>query len=167
MNSTLQFDFSVDKENKCINVKRAFAAPPEDVWAAWTEAELLDQWWAPKPYKAVTKKMDFSVGGSWLYAMTGPDNFEHHCRADYQSINPGKSFSAEDAFCDAEGNINHSFPRSTWTNTFSKQGEDQTLVNISIQYKQLEDLEKIIEMGFKEGFSMGLSNLDELLAARK
>ena len=45
----LLMDFSVDKENKRISVKREFAAPLSRVWAAWTESELLDQWWAPKP----------------------------------------------------------------------------------------------------------------------
>lgn len=51
MNSNLLFDFSVNKENKTITVKREFAAGLELVWAAWTKPELLDLWWAPKPYQ--------------------------------------------------------------------------------------------------------------------
>ena len=66
-------NFTVDKANKKINVERAFAAPLKKAWAAWTQAELLDQWWAPKPWKAQTKSMDFKVGGRWIYSMTGPD----------------------------------------------------------------------------------------------
>lgn len=49
MNTPLLFDFSVNKENKTIHVTREFAANRELVWKAWTTAELLDQWWAPKP----------------------------------------------------------------------------------------------------------------------
>jgi len=63
MKSNLFVNFSVDKENKVINVERAFAAPISKVWSAWTEREILDQWWAPKPWKAKTKSLDFSVGG--------------------------------------------------------------------------------------------------------
>lgn len=162
MNSNLQFDFSVDKKNNTITVKREFAAPLERVWAAWTQSELLDQWWAPKPFRAVTKKLDFSVGGFWLYSMTGPDNFEQYCRADYKAIDPLKSYSLEDAFCDKDGNITPDFPGSSWNNTFSSKG-GSTLVTIVITYKQLADLEKYIEMGFKEGFTAGLENLDAVL----
>lgn len=54
---------------------------------------------------------------------------------------------------------------SVWTNSFTEDGETTT-VDINIQYDELADLEKIMDMGFKEGFTMGLNNLDELLAAK-
>lgn len=163
MNKNLLFDFVVDKENKSITVKREFAAPLEKVWAAWTTSDLLDRWWAPKPYTAKTKTMDFREGGYWLYAMIGPDNFEQWCRADYKTIEPHKKYSAIDAFCDSEGNPTD-FPQSLWTNTFTSQG-DTTLVKIHIQYKEMAGVEKIMEMGFKEGFTAGMENLDQLLDA--
>ena len=159
--TSLLMDFSVDRKNKKISVKREFAAPLSKVWAAWTESELLDQWWAPKPWQSQTKSMDFRVGGHWLYAMVGPDGTKQWARANYQSIRPLKSFSAQDAFCDEDGNIDHSFPLAVWTNEFSET-QDSTLVSIEIKYAEISDLEKIIEMGFKEGFTAGLDNLDEL-----
>lgn len=162
MNSHLLFEFSVNKENNSINVKREFAADLPLVWAAWTKAELLDQWWAPKPYRTKTKSMNFSVGGSWHYAMISPENETHWCRADYQTIDPLKSFSGLDAFCDEEGNINNEFPRSLWNNTFLSQGESTT-VDIVIRYENLEDLEKIVALGFEEGFTMALGNLDQYI----
>lgn len=165
MNNHLLFDFTVDKENKTIRVKREFAAGTDLVWDAWTKPELLDQWWAPKPYRAETRSMDFRVGGSWFYGMISPENEVHWCRADYKAIDPGKSFSGLDAFCDEAGNINMEFPRSLWENSFSGQ-DGSTLVDISITYDTLADLEKIIALGFREGFTMALGNLDELLAER-
>ena len=69
MSFNLAFDFSVNKENNTINVKRVFAAALPLVWDAYTNSEILDQWWAPKPWKARTKTMDFREGGHWLYAM--------------------------------------------------------------------------------------------------
>ena len=164
MNANL-FDFSVNKENKTINVKRQFAADLNDVWDAWTKPELLDLWWAPKPYQAKTKKMDFREGGSWLYAMISPADEKHWCKCDYKKIEPLKNYSALDAFCDEDGNINEQFPRSFWTNTFNEDG-DSTTVNILIAYEDLAALEKIIEMGFKEGFTMALGNLDQYLEAK-
>ena len=56
MTTNLAFDFSIDRENKTIKVKREFAAELPLVWDAYTKSEILDQWWAPKPWKARTKK---------------------------------------------------------------------------------------------------------------
>lgn len=155
-------DFSVDKVDRKIKVKREFAASRDKVWSAWTEASLLDQWWAPKPWKAVTKTMDFREGGYWLYAMTGPDGEKHWARADFHSIKPKESYSYKDAFCDENGRVNQSMPQAEWMTRF-KENFNSTVVEIEIRFEDLSDLEKIIEMGFKEGFTAGMENLDELL----
>lgn len=166
MNTNLLFDFSVNKENNNITVKREFAANKDLVWAAFTTPAILDEWWAPKPYKVKTKLMDFTVGGFWLYAMMGPEGDTHWCRADYKSIDAENSFSGLDAFCDENGNVTQDFPRSLWHNSFIDKGET-TEVYIKIQYDSLADLEKIIELGFKEGFTMAMGNLDDYFAEHK
>jgi uncharacterized protein YndB with AHSA1/START domain len=156
------FNFDVDKINKQIVVDRSFNAPIDLVWRAWTEAEILDQWWAPKPWSARTKSMDFSEGGHWLYAMVSPENEEHWGRVDYITISLKKSYTAFDGFCDSDGNLNADLPRLKWENSFQDQ-DQQTVVNIRLTFDTLEDLEQIIEMGFKEGFTSGLENLDEYI----
>ncbi|MBS1660293.1 MAG: SRPBCC domain-containing protein [Bacteroidetes bacterium] len=166
MNPNLLFDFTVDKEKNTIRVKREFAADLDLVWDAWTKPEMLDHWWAPKPYQTKTKSMDFREGGSWFYAMVSPENEIHWCRADYKKIEPKKHFSGLDAFCDEDGNVNKEFPRSLWNNTFSENKGTTTTVDITIQYDTLSDLEKIIGFGFKEGFSAALGNLDQYLEAQ-
>jgi uncharacterized protein YndB with AHSA1/START domain len=166
MRTNLLFDFTVNKDNNTIRVQREFAANLNLVWDAWTKAELLDQWWAPKPYRVETKSQEFIEGGRWFYAMISPENEIHWCIADYQKIENQKSYTALDAFCDEAGTINQDFPRSLWTNVFS-QHEDTTQVDIVISYEKLEDLEMVVEMGFKEGFTMAMGNLDELLATLK
>lgn len=166
MKPTLLFDFTVNKENKTIHVTREFNANLELVWQAWTTAELLDQWWAPHPFSILTRSFDFSEGGIWHYAMVSPENEKHWCRLDYETIKVRKSFTALDAFCDEEGNINTDFSRMHWKNDFGRTGENTT-VTIVITMDTLETLEKIIAMGFKEGFTMGLNQLDELLLTLK
>lgn len=162
MNNNLLFDFSINKENNTITINREFAANLELVWQAWTTAEILDQWWGPQPWRAETKSMDFSEGGHWLYAMVGPEGQKHWSKASYLSIENGKFFTAKDGFCDENGTMNTAFPQNLWKNSFTSQ-EDRTLVTILLTFDTLEDLEKTIEMGFKEGFTMGLNQLDELL----
>lgn len=162
MKNNLLFEFSVNKENKTIHVKREFNANIELVWDAWTKAEILDQWWAPKPYRTETKSLNFRVGGMWLYAMISPENETHWCKADYKAIETKKTLSWLDAFCDEDGNENEDKPRSLWTNIFSKEN-GITTVNVTLKHDSLADIEAMIEMGFKEGFTMALGNLDELL----
>lgn len=163
MKTSVAIDFFVDKENKKISVRREFVAPVSKVWAAWTDNQLLDQWWAPKPWKARTKIMDFREGGYWLYAMEGPDGNRHWARADFKSIQHLKSFSTKDSFCDENGNINTDFPSAFWTNEFI-ESYGSTTVHIEISFNELTDLEKYLEMGFQEGFTAALENLDELFA---
>lgn len=162
MNNSLLFDFTVDKASNTILVKREFAAHLELVWKAWTTAELLDQWWAPFPFQNRTKSMDFREGGAWLYAMVSPENQTHWCRFDYETIAPHESYSGLDAFCDENGNINTDFSRMHWRNRFSS-ADGHTTVNITVTVDTWETLEKIIQMGFKEGFTAGLNQLEALL----
>ncbi len=166
MNANLAFDFSVDKENKTITVKREFDAEVALVWDAYTKSELLDQWWAPKPWKARTKNMDFREGGSWHYAMVGPEGEEHWALANYQKIDPRKAFTGLDAFADAEGKVNNNMPQSKWEVTFIDKGQ-KTLVQIHISYDDLAQLEATIQMGFREGLAMAMEGLDELLPSLK
>ena len=167
MNSNLLFEFTVDKAQKTITVKREFAAHRNLVWDAWTKPELLDQWWAPRPYRNRTKTLDFREGGYWLYCMISPAEEIHWARADYQSITPRERFVVRDTFCDEEGNINTAFAWSDWSNVFHEDSADTTTVHITITYPDLAALEQIISMGFKEGFSMGLNQLDEWLAMQQ
>ena len=165
MKNNLLFDFIVDRENHRVLVTREFAADIDLVWEAWTDPEILDQWWAPKPWRAETTSMDFRVGGFWHYAMVGPENEKHYGRQDYTKIIPQQQFSGTDSFCDDKGAVNEALPKTKFENVFSTQGA-HTVVTITSTYASEEMLVKIIEMGFKEGFSMALQNLDLYLVEK-
>ncbi|MBI3232612.1 MAG: SRPBCC domain-containing protein [Bacteroidetes bacterium] len=160
--NNLLFDFTVDKTAKTVFVTREFAADLSLVWDAFTTSEIIDQWWAPRPWKTKTKSMDFREGGHWHYAMVGPAGEEHWCWADYIYIDVQKKYTGSDAFADAEGNINKELPQSSWEVNFAALGEN-TLVTYGITFPDLAQLEATIKMGFKEGMTMALENLDELL----
>jgi uncharacterized protein YndB with AHSA1/START domain len=162
MKPDLLFDFTLNRENKTIHVAREFAADRKLVWQAWTTPKLLEQWWAPKPWVVDTKSMKFTEGGHWLYAMVSPEGEKHWSHVSYVTIEDEKSFTAKDGFSDEQGNINPDFPQNVWEHQFSTHN-GHTLVNIKLIFNSLEDLEKLLEMGFKEGFSMGLNQLDDLL----
>src|SRR6187549_277465 len=142
MKPNLQFDFLVDKEKNTITVKREFAANRKLVWDAHTKSELLEKWFAPRPYSAKTKVMDFREGGQWLYAMVDPAGKEHWGRMDYQQIRAIDSYTGLDAFCDENGVMHPTLPRAHWEVTFS-DADKNALVKTVITYNSLADLEVV------------------------
>lgn len=157
---SLLFDFTVDKATKKVFITREFDAEQALVWDAFTKAEILDQWVAPRPWSAKTKSMEFREGGQRLYAMVSPEGVERWAIQTYSSIHPITSFKMFNAFADKDGNPE--LPGSDWDYTFSEQN-GRTTVHIVIYNESLERLEKMIEMGFKEGFLMSMTNLENLL----
>ncbi|MCJ0741447.1 SRPBCC family protein [Pedobacter montanisoli] len=160
----LQFDFTVDKAAKTVSIIREFNAELPLVWDAFTKQEILDQWWAPKPWTSETKTMDFKVGGRRFYAMVSPDGAQKSWQIqDYTSISPKTNFKFLSVFADENENPN--LPGSNWDLNFSEQN-GITKVSITIYNDSLERMEKMIEMGFKEGFTMTLNELETLLKAK-
>ena len=138
MKNNLQFDFIVDKEKNTLSIVREFNAERQLVWDCYTKQELLDQWFAPKPFTTKTKSMDFSN--------------------DY--------YRTMDAFCDSEAKINEDLPRAKWLVAFNDKGENSTVTTV-VTYDSLNDLETITNMGMEEGMIATLEKLDELLATLK
>jgi uncharacterized protein YndB with AHSA1/START domain len=148
--------------NNKVTVVKEFDTDVENVWEAWTDSTTLDQWWAPKPWRAETKRMDFKEGGHWLYAMVGPDNNRMWARFDYKTIDAPNRLVATDSFADENGNKSLGFPSMKWTVQFTEINNG-TRLEVVIEGSKKGDIEKLLEMGFEQGFFMALDNLDELL----
>lgn len=163
MKTDLLFDFTVDKSTKTVLVTREFNASLSQVWDAFTKQEILDQWWAPKPWASKTKVMNFKVGGRRFYAMVSPEGQEHWALQKYTSISPKTNLKFLNAFADE--NENPQLPGSDWDLSFSEHN-GTTKVSVHIYNESLERMEQMMEMGFKEGFTMTLKSLEELLASQ-
>jgi uncharacterized protein YndB with AHSA1/START domain len=161
MKKDLLFDFIVDKAKKTIFIDREFDAGLSLVWDAYTKKEILDQWWAPKPWASKTKVMNFEVGGRRFYAMVSPEGQEHWSVQKYTSITPKTNFKMLNAFADKDENPE--LPASEWDLKFSEQN-GKTKVSVTVYNESLSRMEKMIEMGFQGGFTMTMNSLDELLA---
>ena len=160
----LLFDFTVDKDTATIYVTREFAADLDLVWDAFTKAEILDQWMAPKPWRVQTKEMDFRVGGRWLYAMISPEHVAAGWSlAEFVEIQPKSSFTTKNSFSDENGEpVNSGFTFSITTNSF-EAGAGKTTVQIVKKMASLSELEQFIAIGYKEGTALVMRNLDEYL----
>jgi len=163
MKNNLLFDFTADKAMNTIFVNREFAAKLPLVWDAFTKKEILDQWGSPAPWTTQTISMDFKVGGRRFYKMVSPEGQEHFSVQDFTSISPKTNLRYISGFSDKDENINPEFYGSENNLDFS-ESNGVTTVRITIKYKTLAILEMMIEKGFKEGFTMTLNNLGNLLA---
>lgn len=161
MSNNLYFDFTVDKAAKTVVITREFDAELSLVWDAFTKKELLDQWVAPKPMVSKTKYMNFEVGGKRFYAMVSPDGLERWALQRYTSITPKTNFKMFNAFADKDENPEPT--GSEWDHSFSEQN-GITKVVITIFNESYERMERIMD-GFKQGFTMSMTNLEDLLAS--
>lgn len=155
--------YTIGEDKKTLVSERSFNAPLSKVWEAWTNADILDKWWGPAPYKAVTKSFDFREGGDWHYYMQGPEGDIHWCLEEYLTIVPEVQFTALDHFCDEHKKINPELPSNRWLVEF-KEADGITTVQVTNSYDSEKDLQTVVDMGMKEGFDQGLSQLEALLA---
>jgi uncharacterized protein YndB with AHSA1/START domain len=84
-------------------ITRVFDAPRELVWRTWSESEHLKKWWGPKRYAAPVIKLDFRLGGSYLFCMLSPEGREFWSTGVYREIVPHERIVCTDSFADANG----------------------------------------------------------------
>ncbi len=161
MAATMKFERVSDTE---MTMERAFQAPRELVWRAYTEPEMLAQWWGPRTFQTEIKEMDVRPGGVWHYCMRSKEWGDAWGRAIYREVVAPERLAYTDAFSDEQGSMIP--PESEMTMDFEQDGT-QTVVRSRVAYKSSADLDKVVEMGVEEGTRETLDRLDEFLQAQQ
>jgi uncharacterized protein YndB with AHSA1/START domain len=91
-------------EKERMVVTRVFDAPRELVWKAWTDPKYVMQWWGPNGFTAPVCKIDFRVGGKFLFCMRTPDGQEGWNGGEYHEIVLHEKIVFSMYFADSEGN---------------------------------------------------------------
>lgn len=147
-------------------ITRVFDAPVELVWKAWTDPEQLVRWWGPKNFASPVCKIDFRVGGKYLFCMRDPDGKDYWSTGVFREIIPLKKFVYTDSFADAEGNI---VPPSA----YGMDGEIPDMFINTITFEDIDGKTRMttISSGFPEGEDRELASqgwnesLDKLAAS--
>ena len=147
-----------------IKVVRRFAGDRNTLWAMWTRAEHLRNWWGPKGFTTPVCEVDFRPGGSWFYCMQDPEGQRFCGKMIYGEIDAPRRFTAVELFTDEEGNPAEGMPEGRVVLEFEEAGGETILTNIS-RYNNQEARDRIIEMGVEAGLSQTLDRLDEYLAS--
>jgi uncharacterized protein YndB with AHSA1/START domain len=95
---------STENQPERMTITRVFDAPRALVWKAWTDPQYVMQWWGPKGFTAPVCKMDFRVGGKFLFCMRSPEGQEYWNAGEYHEIVPYEKIVSSMYFADSEGN---------------------------------------------------------------
>ena len=147
-----------------IKVARRFAGDRETIWAMWTRAEHLRNWWGPKGFTTPVCELDFRPGGSWFYCMQDPDGQRYCGKMIYAEIDAPSRFTVTDFFTDEEGNPIADMPQAHSEFQFVESNGETVVTNIS-RYSTRDARDQVIEMGVEAGLSQTLDRLDEYLAS--
>lgn len=74
--------------HELLALNRTFAAPPKQVFAAFTNPKLLKQWWAPPGSRMRSAEINLQIGGSYRFGMWHPQKGEHYVGGVYREIVP-------------------------------------------------------------------------------
>jgi len=153
-------------------IERIFDAPRQLVWNAFTQPELMMQWWGPDYFTCPSAKIDFQVGGKYLYCMRGPDGKDYWSGGTYKEIVLLEKIVCTDAFANENGEVvdpvtygfDPVFPKeNVVTFTFVDMGEKSKL---TILY--LVDSEAVLEVmrkvQMREGWESSLDKLARTVA---
>lgn len=136
---------------------RAFQAPPELLFRAWTEPDLLVQWLGPRRLKMTVDHYDVRHGGTWRYVHTEEDGTEHGFRGVFHGMPSPDGIVNTFEYEGAPGHIQLDTVR------FERQG-DQTLMHMNTVFQTIEARDAMLEHGMEEGWNESLERLDDLLA---
>ena len=160
-----------------IVITREFDAPRERVWKAWTEPELVKQWWGPEQFTAPSIKIDLRVGGKYIFAMHGPAGSEWdkdmYSAGVYKEIVPNEKLVVTDYFSDENGNKlppaqygqDAAFPSEMKvTVLFEEIGKGKTRLSIVYPKPETEaQFQAMLKSGMQEGWNSSLNKLAEAL----
>jgi uncharacterized protein YndB with AHSA1/START domain len=149
---------SADRE---LVLTRLINAPCEKVYRAWTEPELLKQWFAPKPYTTPIVEIDVRPGGSAYFVMRGPDGKDLPNRGVYLEVVPNAKLVSTDAYVRAWEPSEKPF--MTLILTFEDEG-GKTRYTARVRHWTVADREVHEKMGFHEGWGLCTDQLEALVA---
>jgi len=145
-----------------LSLTRIIDATPEQLFRAWTEAELIKQWFSPKPVRTTHAEVDLRPGGASLVVMETPDGNRIECPGIYLEVVHNEKLVATDAYTSAW--VPSDKPFLTTIITFEDIGSGQTRYTARALHWSVEDRKRHEQMGFYDGWGTATDQLAELAA---
>jgi uncharacterized protein YndB with AHSA1/START domain len=147
-----------------LTLTRIIDATPDKLFRAWTEPDLIVQWFTPPPYKTIAAEVDLRAGGSSLVVMQAPDGTEIPNRGIYLEVVKNERLVFTDAYTSAW--VPSEKPFMTGILTFEEH-EGKTKYTARVMHWTVADREAHEKMGFHEGWGIATDQLEALVAKLK
>lgn len=147
-----------------LTLTRIIDVTPDKLFRAWTEPDLIVQWFTPPPYKTISAEVDLRPGGSNLIVMQAPDGTEIPNRGIYLEVVKNERLVFTDAYTSAWEPSEKPF--MTGILTFEAH-EGKTKYTARVMHWTVADREAHEKMGFREGWGMATDQLEALVAKLK
>ncbi|HET6449054.1 MAG TPA: SRPBCC family protein [Conexibacter sp.] len=141
-----------------ILIVRAFDAPRDLVYRAWTEPELVRRWWHANRGEIVSIEIDLRIGGSWRYVMVTPDGQEVAFHGKYREIVPSERLVSTEVY---EGMPD---AQAVTTVTFTEEADGRTTATLLVQHERKEHRDAHVESGMEDGLQDALDLLEQVAA---
>ena len=146
--------------NKELSLTRLIKAPREKVYAAWTQPELMKQWFAPLPFTTPIVELDLRVGGANKIVMQDVDGNQYPNHGVYLELVPNEKIVCTDAYTSAW--VPSEKPFMTMILTFEDEGGDTRYTARVVHWSEA-DREAHEQMGFHEGWGKCADQLAALV----
>jgi uncharacterized protein YndB with AHSA1/START domain len=141
-----------------IRAERVFNAPREQVWRAFTEPELVAQWWG-RGNQLVVERMEVVRGGHWRYVEHGPEG-AHGFEGRYREVTPLERLVQTFEWDGMPGYV------EVTTAVFEDLGEGQTKVVTTALFHTTAERDGMLNSGMEQGLNQSYAALDRLFVAR-
>ena len=148
-------------DDRELTLTRLIDAPREKLYRAWTDPQLLKQWFAPLPYTTPVAELDVRPGGSAFIVMRGPDGKDLPNRGVYLDVVPNQRLVSTDAYSKAWEPA--AKPFMTLILTFEDEG-GKTRYTARVRHWTVADRETHEKMGFHQGWGICADQLTALVA---
>jgi uncharacterized protein YndB with AHSA1/START domain len=145
-----------------LSLTRVIAASAERLYRAWTEPELLKQWFAPHPWTTPHAELDVRPGGANLIVMRGPEGQEFPNRGIYLEVVKNERLVFTDAYTTAWEPAEKPF--MTVILTFEDLDDGKTKYTARVRHWTVADRERHEQMGFHAGWGRCADQLEALVA---
>jgi uncharacterized protein YndB with AHSA1/START domain len=158
---TTKLDIAPENDNQLV-LARIIDAPVEKVYRAWTDPELMKQWFSPRPWTTPKVSVDLRPGGASMVTMADENGNEYPNPGQYLEVVPNKKLVFTDAYVgDWKPGAK---PFMTVTLTFENEG-GKTRYIARCQHWNAEDKAAHVKMGFHEGWGQVAEQLEEVVKA--
>ena len=148
------------KPQHVLTLQRVIDAPADKLWRCWTEPELLNQWFCPKPWYVTDSRIDLKPGGESFNVMNGPDGERFENTGVYLEVVPLRRLVFTDAFL--PGWVPSGRPFMVGEVIFQDLGDGRTDYTARAMHWNEETRKEHETMGFHEGWGKAADQLEEL-----